>query len=102
VDLTTDTAPGVKIGRKLHDSIVEACNNPVLIEFYNKLKNLAYLTRNITKKSVDIEKESKNAHLNLMVAIEQRDEKKSEACLRSHLRTTCSLLVKTFYEELIQ
>ncbi len=101
LDHTVDTAAVVDLGQQLHDTIVEACNNSFLIEFYNKLKNFSHLIRNIAKSSIAFEEKSKKSHLILIRFLEQRDAEKSEACLHSHLRNSCSLLIKTFYKDLI-
>ncbi len=87
---------GVVIGSELHDLIAETAKNSVLFEFYQKLKNLAAITRNITKKSVNIEHHSKDEHLELMKAIEAKDSEKGEQCMRKHLRETCRRLVEEY------
>jgi DNA-binding GntR family transcriptional regulator len=86
----------VVIGSALHDLIAETAKNSLLFEFYQKLKNLAAITRNITKKSVNIEHHSKDEHLELMKAIEEKDSEKGEQCMRKHLRETCRRLVEEY------
>ena len=56
VDIEKNTQEGVFFGRNLHDLIITTANNNFLSEFYNKLRDLTALTRNITQKSVFIEK----------------------------------------------
>ena len=96
LNLEEDSAVGVIIGNELHSTIAEAADNSLVFEFYEKLKNLAALTRNISKKSVGIEKRSKEAHLALINALEEKDADKSEQCMREHLRNTCRSLVETY------
>ena len=102
VDIEKNSQEGVFFGRKLHDLIIATAGNPFLSEFYNKLKNLAILTRNITKKSVSIEKKSQESHLAIINALEEKDEEKCEHCMRAHLRITCRLMVNHFYPSLFK
>lgn len=96
LDIDHNRQVGVKIGSELHDLIAETAKNSLLLEFYQKLKNLAAITRNITKKSVNIEHHSKDEHLDLMKAIEEKDGEKGEQCMRKHLRETCRRLVEEY------
>lgn len=98
VDIEKNPLEGVSIGNSLHNLIMETADNFLLSQFYQKLQNLAALTRNITKKSTSIEKKSKEDHLEIISALEEENEAKSEQLLREHLRTTCRLLLETFYE----
>lgn len=102
VDIEKNSQEGVFFGRKLHDLIVFTASNPFLSEFYNKLRNLAVLTRNITQRSVFIEKKSQESHLAIINALEEKDEEKSEYCMREHLRITCRLMVNHFYPSLFK
>ncbi|MCP4404015.1 MAG: GntR family transcriptional regulator [bacterium] len=96
LDIDRNEKAGVVIGSELHDLIAETAKNSVLFEFYQKLKNLAAITRNITKKSVNIEHHSKDEHLELMKAIEAKDSEKGEQCMRKHLHETCRRLVEEY------
>jgi len=96
LDIEENSASGVVLGNELHSAIAEAANNSLVFEFYEKLRNLAALTRNISKKSVGIEKRSKEAHLALMKTLEERDADNSEQYMREHLRSTCRSLVETY------
>ena len=100
VDPKQDAAQGVFIGNDLHNLIIETADNFLLNQFYQKLKNLAGLTRNITKQSSSIEKESQQAHLSIIEAIEEGDPDKAEQRMREHLRTTCRLLLDAFHKDL--
>jgi DNA-binding GntR family transcriptional regulator len=60
------------------------------------LKNLNGLIRNLTKKSIEIETQSKENHLAIAQAILDKDAEKSEQSMREHLRTTCRLLMEKF------
>jgi len=102
VDIEKNTQEGVFFGRKLHDVIIYTASNPFLSQFYNKLRNLSSLTRNITQRSILIEKKSQESHLTIINAIEERDEEKSEYCMREHLRTTCRLMADYFYPNLFK
>jgi len=102
VDIEKNSQEGVFFGRKLHDLIITTASNPFLSEFYNKLRNLAVLIRNITQRSVFIEKKSQESHLVIINALEEKDEEKSEHCMREHLRTTCRLMVNHFYPSLFK
>jgi len=102
VDIEKNTQEGVFFGRNLHDLIITTANNNFLSEFYNKLRDLTALTRNITQKSVFIEKKSQELHLEIINALEERDEEKSEYCMREHLRTTCRLMADYFYPNLFK
>lgn len=100
VDVQKDTYQGVIIGRKMHNAILEAAHNSLLLEFYKNLQNLALLTSNITTKSTTIEEKSKEYHIAIMRALEARDQDKSEQLMREHLRITCRLLINTFYPDI--
>ncbi len=100
IDVRKDAYQGVLIGRKMHNAILKAAHNSLLLEFYEKLQNLALLTSNITKKSPLIEEKSKEYHIAIMQAIEARDQDKSEQLMREHLRITCRLLIDTFYPDI--
>ena len=96
LDIGEDGSLGVAIGNELHDAIVEAANNKLLSEFYQKLRNLLSLIRNITKKSTKIELNSRNGHLAITKAVQERNEIKSEQYMREHLSTTCRSLVQSY------
>ncbi|MCX7846302.1 MAG: GntR family transcriptional regulator [Dictyoglomaceae bacterium] len=100
IDIDKDVSEGVAIGRKLHDAIIKATKNSILIEFYEKLKNLAALTSNITKRSVNIENKSKEYHIEIMKALEDRNPDKSEYLMREHLRITLEGVLREFYNSL--
>jgi len=94
VDIFADTAEGVSIGKKIHDLIVETANNRFLAEFYEKLMNLAALTRNLSKNAPNIESNSKNDHLKILEALSRMDADESERLMKEHLRATCKALVR--------
>lgn len=96
LDIEQHEETGVKIGSELHDLIAETAKNALLMEFYQKLKNLAAITRNITKKSTSIEQHSKEDHLAIMKAIEAKDGEQGEQYMRMHLRETCRKLVEDY------
>jgi len=96
LDISEDGTSGVILGSRLHSEIAAAAKNTILTDFYGKLRNLSALVRNITKKSVEIEINSRKAHLAIARAIQKRDERASEEAMRDHLRITCRLLVDSY------
>lgn len=99
IEKEADCALGVKIGRQLHEAIIKASNNSLIFEFYQKLKNLAALTRNITEKSIEIEAASKRSHIAIASALLGRNETESEKFMREHLNSTCNLLVQSYLRD---
>lgn len=97
IDINRNPQEHVLFGRQLHDIIVITADNPFLLEFYKKLKDLSALIRNITKNSHLIEKKSKEAHLKIIDVLNKKDEEKSEKYMREHLKTTCKLMIETLY-----
>jgi DNA-binding GntR family transcriptional regulator len=93
VDVKKDPSLGVEIGHTLHN------NNKILDEFYQKLNNLSALTRNLTKRSVEIELNSRNDHVAIAKAILEKDEDKSEHAMRKHIKGTCLLLTQYYLME---
>jgi len=102
IDIEKNSQEGVFFGRKLHDLIIATASNPFLLQFYHKLRNLTDLTRNITKKSIIIEKKSQESHLVIINSLEEKDEEKSEYYMREHLRITCRLMATHFYPSLFK
>lgn len=96
LDVSSDSSLGTVKGTELHDAIIAAANNSILSEFYQKLKNLNGLIRNLTKKSIMIETQSREGHLAISQALLDKDPEKSEQCMRTHLSNTCKLLMKKF------
>jgi DNA-binding GntR family transcriptional regulator len=101
LDAETDPAQGSALGREIHGAIVEAARNRIMVGIYENLKNLSILTSNITRKSPNIEKISKEAHLLLIDALLEQDEEKSERIMREHLRDTCRQIVEQFYPNML-
>jgi DNA-binding GntR family transcriptional regulator len=97
IDVETETARAVEIGRRLHNGIIAAAANGLLSETYVKLSNLAILTSNLCRRAANIERQSKELHLAIMKALLEHDETNAELLMRQHLRTTCRLFVETFY-----
>lgn len=101
LDAEADPAQGSALGRELHGDIVEAARNRIMVGIYENLKNLSILTSNITRKSPNIEKISKEAHLMLINALLEQDEDTSERLMREHLRDTCRQIVEQFYPNML-
>ncbi len=99
IDIVNDTYLGIETGKKLHNTIIEAARNEILGEFYKKLSNLAALTRNLTKRSVEIERNSRNDHIAIAMAILEKNEDQSEHSMRQHIKGTCLLLTQSYLME---
>ena len=99
IDINKDTYLGVEIGHKLHNTIIKAAGNKLLDEFYKKLNNLAALTRNLSKRSVEIERNSRNDHIAIANTILEKDEEKCEYTMRRHIKTTGLLLTQSYLME---
>jgi DNA-binding GntR family transcriptional regulator len=99
IDINKDTYLGIETGKKLHNTIIKAASNKILDEFYKKLSNLAALTRNLSKRSVEIERNSRNDHIAIAKAILEKNEEKSEHSMRKHIKGTCLLLTQSYLME---
>ncbi|MGB9789478.1 GntR family transcriptional regulator [Thermotoga caldifontis] len=102
VDIDSDPAKGVALGRQLHDLLIEYSGNRILKKFYEKLRLLTNMTRNITKRSVDIEKKSRDEHIQIIEAVLKGDETEAEDLLRKHLRRTLSSVIETYYSSIMK
>jgi len=100
IDIEQNSEKNTVIGSKLHNFIAKAADNSILHGYYQKLKDRSALIRNISKRSIDIEKKSREEHIELIRALIDRDENSSETCMRNHLRGTCQRLVETFISDL--
>ena len=60
IDIEENISGGVEIGRKLHGLISETAKNSLLFGYYLSIKDLSALTRNISKRSIEIEKKIKD------------------------------------------
>lgn len=96
VDVSKNIAKAMGLGRNLHDCIADAANNSTLSEFYYKLKNMHAFTAVLTRRQPVIEDNSKQYHLKIIEAIENRDVDGSERMMREHLRLTCKLTVEAY------
>jgi DNA-binding GntR family transcriptional regulator len=95
--IESDPALGIALGRELHRAIMEAAHNTIMAGIHERLENLTVLTANITRRSPTIEKASAEAHLNIIDAMLDQDEDRSERLMREHLRDTCRHVVEQFY-----
>lgn len=100
IDIEQNSEDGTVIGSKLHNLIAETADNSILYEYYQKLKDLSALTRNISKRSIEVEKQSKEEHIGLIKALIEKDENSGENCMRNHLRNTCQRVVERFISDL--
>jgi DNA-binding GntR family transcriptional regulator len=97
LDAVNQSDEGVRLGRALHQLIIEVAGNTLMADFYEKLNNLTALTSNMTKKFVNIEVESRLFHIRIIDAILAGDEEKSERQMRDHISLTCSHLLKSLF-----
>lgn len=97
VDIDKDPAQGVALGRQLHDLLIEYSGNKILKKFYEKLRLLTNMTRNITKRSAEIEKRSRDDHVRIIETILLGDEAKVEELMRKHLRETLRSVIDSYY-----
>lgn len=100
VEIEKDVSMGISIGRRLHELISETARNSLLFQYYLRIKDLSALIRNITKRSTEIEIESKREHLELIEALLSADEERSEICMRYHLRNTCERIFESYISDL--
>ena len=101
VNVESDPALGIGLGRELHRAIMDGAHNSIMAHIYEGLENLTLLTANITKRSPAIEKASADAHLNIIDAMLQQEEERGEQLMREHLRETCRHVVEQFYPGMI-
>ena len=101
VNIDTDPALGVALGRELHRAIMDGAHNSVMNHIYDGLENLTLLTANISKRAPAIERASADAHLNIIEAMLRQDEERGEELMREHLRETCRHIVEQFYPGMI-
>ncbi len=97
LDDDTIAEKGPKWGEKLHSCLVECAANAVLGEIYLKISYMSRMTRNVSRRSTAIERESKDYHLALIDAVLTNDAGKSEQTMREHLQNTCRDIISTFY-----
>jgi DNA-binding GntR family transcriptional regulator len=97
VDISSDSALGAELGRKMHHLIFEIAANSLLSDLHKKVGYLAALTTNMTKRNFKTELESQKYHLAIIDAILKGDEEESEKEMRDHLRTTCRNIISFLY-----
>jgi DNA-binding GntR family transcriptional regulator len=96
VDPAVQPIKAVNLGRQLHDALADAAGNQTLLDFYQKLRNVAALTRNLSKKSVDVEVVSRQEHLRIITAVLEEQRDAAERNMRLHLRGTCERMVAAY------
>jgi len=102
VDIDSDPAKGVALGRQLHDLLIEYSGKKILKKFYEKLRLITDMTRNITKRSVEIEKKSRDEHVKIIEAILDGNEAAAEELMRKHLRRTLTSVIETYYSSIMK
>ena len=101
VNIEENSLEGARIGRLMHQEIINAASNQLLLEIYEKLGYLSALTTNLAKRSVHTENASKKHHLSIMDAIISGDVEHSEYYMRQHLRITCRNLIELLYPQVV-
>jgi DNA-binding GntR family transcriptional regulator len=101
VDIEVDPGQERALARQLHNVILAACQNRIIVEIYERLNNLSVLTRNIAKKSPLIMKAAKEAHLMLISALLEQDGEKSEGIMREHVRNSCRYIMEHYYPDIL-
>lgn len=96
IDAAVQPSKAVNLGRQLHDHLAEAASNRTLMDFYDKLRNVAALTRNLSKKSIEVEILSQQEHLKIINAVLSEDRNEAERAMRLHLRGTCERMVASY------
>ena len=96
INVTEHPEEAVSIGRKLHELIISSTDNFLLQEFYEKIRNYALLTSNYTKKRINIEEHSQEAHLKIVEALESRDPEKAEKMMWEHLQETIRMILNSY------
>jgi DNA-binding GntR family transcriptional regulator len=96
IDPAIQPIKAVNLGRQLHDALADAAGNHTLLDFYHKLRNVAALTRNLSKKSVDVEVVSREEHLHIINAVLEEQRDAAERNMRLHLRGTCERMVAAY------
>ena len=99
VDPARQPVKAVNLGRQLHDLLATAAEHRILYDFYQKLRNVAALTRNLSKKSVDVEIISRDEHLRIIDAVVAGKRDEAERQMRLHLRGTCERMVATYLQK---
>ena len=97
VDVESQTAKHVKLGRTLHSIIRDVAGNSLLKELYLTVDNLTYLTVNLTVRSTKIERRSRESHVEIIDALLEQNADLARERMRAHLRETCSLLVSEYF-----
>jgi len=90
----------IAVGNEVHDLLIELAGNRYLKEFEYKLSSLMKLTRNLTKNRTAIEERSRQDHLNILDALQNRDADRCEQLMDQHLSNTCKALADTYLNSL--
>ena len=96
VNVSEHPDEAVSIGRRLHNAIMESSENFLLQEFYEKIRNYTLLTTNFTKKRINIEEQSQEAHLKIVTALESQDADKAERMMWEHLQETIRMILNSY------
>jgi DNA-binding GntR family transcriptional regulator len=96
VDVYSNPVRAVSLGRSLHDLLAANASNQTLYDFYAKLRNVAALTRNLSKRSAEIEAISRQDHFRIIDAVVEGDRDEAEASMRLHLSGTCERVVASY------
>ncbi len=96
VDIESDMEEALKLGRKLHLTIVEHTDNFLIKEFAEKINNYMLLTANLTENWVKIEHNSRDGHIRIIEAILAEDADLAAQMMRAHLQETIQLTLRSY------
>jgi DNA-binding GntR family transcriptional regulator len=80
-----DLMPYFQVNRQIHESILAASNNDVLLEMYNNLSQRVKRVRYSKQMTEQYWSQAVNDHKHMMAALEKRDSKLLGQILRDHL-----------------
>jgi GntR family transcriptional repressor for pyruvate dehydrogenase complex len=83
--LLDDPSGFVRNDIQLHERIVQACGNPLLISIYTSVSNLAVETRQRTVEIPGVRRVVSDHHSNIVEAFEARDPMAASAAMEQHL-----------------
>jgi DNA-binding GntR family transcriptional regulator len=96
-DIDHEPFVGIQLGRELHRIIQESAGNRLLEEFAHKLNSLAILTGNLTSRVPQLERRSRDSHLQIIEALLAKDATGVERLMARHLRETLKGLIREYF-----
>ena len=86
----------IELGSNLHDILAEVANNTILFKFYQEVRTVAALTRNLSKNTVKSEAASREEHLQIIDSVLAEKKEEAESLMRLHLHHTCERMIKAY------